>query len=95
MLDNADTIFYLAATVAPWFRYSPTLPALFTRTAVATLVQEIAERGPDVVVIRSGPARILLLDAPDVWREVHAAVAAHYRLERTIDVFEFWTRKAQ
>lgn len=93
MLDNADPMFYLAAKVRPWSRYSPSLPALFTRDSVAQLVKQIADSGPEVVVVRSGPAGILFLDARDVWRVVHDTIATHYRLDSTIGVFEVWIRK--
>jgi hypothetical protein len=92
VLDGSDTIFYLASNIAPWPRYSPIFPALYTRTAVARFVREVAERGPEVVVICANPAHGGSYDCPDVWRAAHEAIATHYRLDSTEGIFEFWRR---
>ncbi|MFZ4395461.1 MAG: hypothetical protein ACOYOU_07525 [Kiritimatiellia bacterium] len=92
VLDDTDTIFYLAADASSWSRYSPLFPALYTRTAVAELVQDIATRGPDVVVIRDSPAHAWCPFNPDAWRAVHVSLGQHYRLEGTVGFFEFWRR---
>ncbi len=86
VLDDADPIFYLASDTAPWSRYSPLFPMLYTHALVDQLVSQVAERGPDVVVIRSN------LIQSDVWRAFHETVEKHYRLDGTAGVFEFWQR---
>ncbi|MCX6907883.1 MAG: hypothetical protein NTY01_07565 [Verrucomicrobia bacterium] len=92
VLDDSDTIFYLAVDAAPWSRYSPTFPQLITRASVAQLVRQISERGPHVVVIRNNPANAQRHNEADVWHAVHETVANHYRLDSTVGIFEFWRR---
>lgn len=92
VLDDSDTIFYLAANVPPWGRYSPAFPELITHTAVRGLISRVVANGPDVIVIRSGPEHAQALNEGDTWRAVHGAVKDNYDLEATIGVFEFWTR---
>jgi len=88
VLDDADPIFYLAADAPPWYRYSPLFPAFITRASLAQFVRQVAEHGPEVVVIRANPAGY-----PDVWRAAHETVVNHYRLDSTVGIFEFWHRK--
>ena len=97
VLDDMDTVFYLAAGTAPWWRFSPCFSLMIRKSEVADLQHALVTRGPDVVVIRATGdfAARWYYDEEDVWRAVDATVAGHYRLEQTIGNIEFWRNKTE
>jgi hypothetical protein len=94
ILDDADTIFYLAISAPPWLRYSPCFPAITRRSELAALQQALVARGPQRVMIRANGlhAQAGLYNEEDVWHAVHQTVESCYRLDSTTGIFEIWKR---
>jgi hypothetical protein len=93
VLDHSDTLFYLATGTAPWWRYSPVLPAMIKRSQLADLQRALILRGPQWVVIRGSGLHAQLFGEEDVWQAVYQSVESCYRREETVGMFELWKRK--
>jgi hypothetical protein len=94
VLDDIDTVFYLAADAPPWWRFSPSFSLIIRKSELADLQRGIVTRGPQIILIRGNGefARQWYYDEEDVWLAVHQTVQSCYRLESTIGNFEFWRR---
>lgn len=92
VLDDADTVLYLAAGAPPWWRHSPCFPLILKRSQLTELVRAVAERGPQWVVILNNDLHARMSNEEDVWLAVHQSVESHYRLDATIGAFEIWQR---
>jgi hypothetical protein len=61
---------------------------LLTKEMVAQTQQELLQRRPRFIVIRSAPPPIW--EFKDIWTSFHQFVPQHYRLVMTIGAYEFW-----
>jgi hypothetical protein len=89
VLDIDDTLFYYAAGVAPWYRYSPLFQMILTREALRELSSALRERAPATVVMRdtASPPGF-----DSVWSPLHELVRSRYTLAQKIGVYEIWRR---
>lgn len=92
VLDDIDTIFYLAGDARPWWRFSPCFQGILRRSELDELQRAIVSRGPQCILIRPDGHFAELFREEDVWRAVHQTVESCYRLEDTTGIFEIWRR---
>jgi len=92
VLDDTDTMFYLAVDAPPWWRYSPSFTAIARRSELAALQEAIASRGPQFVMTRADDAMARWFNEKDVWGAVQQTIKQYYRLDRMIGVYQIWRR---
>jgi hypothetical protein len=92
VLDNTDTIFYLASSVVPWGRYSPGMAALITKKQLDHFIGNIETNGPRYVMIRPNESHAGLRGEQQVWLAVRHAVERHYHPSSSFVAFEIWER---
>lgn len=98
ILDDRDTIFYLAAGGPPWARYSPLFPNLLTKERLEKVKSQLLIHPPDYVLVRKvdlAPSQTLTEEYfsysdVDVWIELRAAIQQYYTLDGDIGPFEIW-----
>jgi hypothetical protein len=88
VLDDWDTLLDFFGDRAPWSRYTSLFHGLLTKEMVAQTQQELLQRRPRFIVIRSAPPPIW--EFKDIWTSFHQFVPQHYRLVMTIGAYEFW-----
>ncbi len=92
ILDDTDTIFYVASGATPWWRYSPCFSAIMRRSELDALQHAIATEGPQQIFIRPNGNHARRFAEEDVWRAVHDTVQKKYQSEGTAGFFESWKR---
>lgn len=91
ILDSMGPLVFIMADVRPWGRYVPTLPGLFLRSMVATVVSDLQSSPPDIVVMRSRELRQPFYD--DMWHAMRPTVELGYTLDTTFGPLEVWQRQ--
>jgi hypothetical protein len=92
-LDACSTTFYALADVPPFGRDSNEMDrADISKKEIARLVQDIAEHGPDVIVLSKAPFPWPRALCQEAWQAARDSLFAHYRWKEQIGPFEIWRR---
>ena len=90
ILDAMGPLLYGMADTRPWGRYVPTFPGLHFQTQVETVVAELNDYPPELIVMRSPELRQSFYE--DIWQAVRPSVERAFALERRFGTFEIWQR---
>jgi hypothetical protein len=91
ILDAMGPLLYGMAGARPWGPYVPTFPGLHFRSQVQTVVAELTDYPPELIVMRSPELRQSFYD--DIWQAVRPSVERAYALESRFGTFEIWQTK--
>jgi hypothetical protein len=94
ILDDIDTIYYAAAGIAPWARYSPLFPNLILKTQLDQVVAQLEARPPDYVLMRPRPdyQNVWGSTYEDVWSAMRRVVVRSFIPDDPVGPFEVWRR---
>ena len=90
ILDAMGPLLYGMAGARPWGRYVPTFPGLHFRTQVQTMVSDLNDYPPELIVMRSPEFRQPFYE--DIWQAVRPSVERAFTLESRLGTFEIWQR---
>ncbi|HEX8832665.1 MAG TPA: hypothetical protein VF719_00620 [Abditibacteriaceae bacterium] len=93
VLDDSDTVLYLAAGIAPWSRYSPLFTSSGTPAKLQKLLQDLQQHPPDYALIRKDDRHTGFFNTKRVWSEVHRALPRSFVRQSELGHFEIWRRK--
>lgn len=91
ILDSIGPLLYGMADTRPWGRYVPTFPGLHFRTQVQTVVADLNDYPPELIVMRSPELRQSFYE--DLWQAVRPSVERGFTLESRFRTFEIWQRR--
>lgn len=92
VLDDSDTILYVATGIAPWPRYSPLIPSMAPRR-LKVFLQKLKSSPPDYVLIRGTADHTRFFNTKTPWTTVHAALPGRFELNGHVGPFEIWRRR--
>jgi len=92
VLDDSDTMLYLATGITPWPRYSPIIPSLSPRR-LAVFLQKLKNSPPDYVLIRGTADHTRFFNSKVPWTAVHGALPATFELNGHVGPFEVWRKR--
>lgn len=90
ILDAMGPLLYGMAGARPWGRYVPTFPGLHFRSQVNTVVADLNDYPPELIVMRSPELRQPFYE--DIWQAVRPSVERAFTLESRFGTFEIWER---
>jgi len=93
ILDDADTMVYLAAGVPPWPRYSPLFPSLITKKQLEGVKYQLMHKPPDYVFIFANEEHARYFEEVDIWQEFRKSIEEGFLLVENVGPFEVWSVK--
>lgn len=90
ILDATGPLLYGMADTRPWGRYVPTFPGLHFWSQVETVVADLNDYPPELIVMRSPELRQSFHE--DIWQAVRPSVERAFTLESRFGAFEIWQR---
>jgi hypothetical protein len=93
ILDACSTTFYVLADLPPYGRDSNEMDrADISKKEIARLLQDIAERGPEIIVLNKVPFPWPRSLCQEAWQAARDSLFSYYRKKEEIGPFEIWRR---
>ena len=94
MLGMDDTEYLVEADIRPYFRYSPVLQTLLTKSQLQSVEQVLIDHPSDYVFYPAeSPLTLFQVTADDVYLDIRKVIRDHFVFDKRVADIEVYRRK--